>query len=266
VKINKVSLPNKGVVDSWFITSDWHSFYFHQPCLNLLLKTSARVPKKNRKLVINGDFLDFKWLYKQDGGYKNWKSHKDGMDQFFVPKLIEESIWGNDMLDTLEKHFSEIIFLEGNHSARLGYFQNKICPKAYRDMFDLSAALKLEERGITHIQYNHWLDIGKASITHGMYHGPSALNKHYQASNGRSVIFGHLHHVASKSFFSRGESSTVWITPCLSTLSPDYLKDIENNWSLGFGELNVISTGEFWYNIHSIKNDMIILPGGKIIQ
>ena len=203
---------------------------------------------------------------KRGDNFKKYIQRSEGMEDYFVYETEKEFTWGNEILDHLQKLFPQIIFIEGNHDWRFKWFMETHSPAAYRHNFCLPTQLQLKKRGISHIHYNDWLDIGKLSITHGMWHSTTALKKHYESAGGRSVIFGHLHKFECKSFQSRGETRQAWGLPAMCTLNPEYLKNTENNWTNGFGLINMKSNGSFNYNTFQIWDNELVWTDGKVIK
>jgi UDP-2,3-diacylglucosamine pyrophosphatase LpxH len=263
-KVTKLALPKKGVINSYFVASDWHDYHASEAAVNILIKTALKIPRSKRRLLILGDFLDLAELMPRNPDYKKWIKRTDGMEEYFLPAIERAFEWGNRTLDRLQKVFNEIIFFEGNHDARLRIFREGNCPPPYKDYFYLTSGLNLVHRKIKVIYYNNWLDIGNVSLCHGAYCGPSAIKKHVEAC-GRSVIFGHVHKFETKPFIRRGDTVQGWSTPCMSTLAPEYLKNRENDWVLGFGILHVRHTGRFNFNIFTVWDDILIDMYGKKI-
>ncbi len=266
MKISEIKAPVKGEIFTYFIAGDWHTEALHEASFKIMLSMARKIPKKKRKLIINGDFLDAPHLMSRSPLYKKWIKRSDGMDEFFIPKSEEELKWGNHILDILQREFTEIIFVEGNHDWRYRDFMSKISPD-FAHNFNYRLKLRLKERGIKVVDYNDWLDIGtKLSITHGMYHGTTCHKKHYEAAGGKSVIFSHVHYVGCKSFVVRGNTVQSWSLPAFCELNPEYIKNRETNWSNGFGVINLHSDNSFNFNIFQVWNNRLILPDGKIIE
>jgi hypothetical protein len=266
MKISKIEAPDKGEINTYFIAGDWHTEAMSQSSFKIMLAMARKIPKKRRKLIINGDFLDAAHLMARNPQFKKWKGREDGMDEFFIPLSEDELNWGNRILDILQKNFNEIIYIEGNHCWRYRDFMSK-CPADYAHNFDYRSKLQLTTRGISVVDYNDWLDIGdKLSITHGAYHGSTCHKKHYEASGGKSVIFSHIHYVGCKAFSVRGNTHHVWSLPAFCDLNPEYIKNRETNWSNGFGVINIKDNSNFNFNIFQIWDDQLVLPDGKVIS
>ena len=181
--------------------------------------------------------------------------------------LAEESAsefeWGNKILDELQKDFDYIYFLEGNHDWRYRNFMNK-APFAYKHNFDYIERLNLKERGIPIVYYNDWLDIGHLSVTHGMWHNTTALEKHAKSAGWRNVIFSHVHKSESKCLLKRNDTIKAYSLPAMCNLAPEYLKNKDGNWMNGFGEATFFDDGSFSYHNHDVINEKLAIQG-KII-
>lgn len=267
-KVLRVSKPaSKGEIDTYFIAGDWHEEFCHEPSVNILIQHAQLIPRKNRKLIINGDFIDLPHLMTKDLNKFKPDNVVARIESHYLPLTKKEFRWANAMLDRLGKTFDykNIIFGIGNHDWRADNFKERYAPGPYKKEFDLKENLHLKSRGIRSYDYNAWLDLGNLSITHGMYHGNTALLKHYNAC-GRNVVFSHVHQIGVKSFVRRGESVMAASLPCMSSLNPEYLKNAENNWSNGYGVVNLKHNGNFNFHIMSVWDDELILPNGKRVS
>lgn len=264
--ITRIALPKKGEVHSYFIAGDWHSYHLHKATYKILIKAALKLPKKQRRLVINGDFLDAVHLMKKGEGFKKWIKRPEGLEDYFIPESEKEFLWANEMLDHLQKVFPLITFIEGNHDARYSWFMKNLSSGAYRHNFCIVKNMNLISRDISVVKSGSWLDLGKLSITHGQFHGVSAVKRHYEASGGRSVIFGHVHKLECKPFVSRGETRQGWSTPALCKLNPEYMGIAENNWSNGFALVHMKHNGNFNLNVFQVWDDELIWPDGRVIK
>ncbi len=261
--ILNLKTPKKDNTHHYFIAGDLHDFACDEPTLDIMLKHAKLLPRKDRHLILNGDINDFPEFMDHNKKLASNAKNTDMIEEFYHPAFCLGIEWGKSLLSKCLSVFDakNIVVVEGNHEARLRYFQGMI-PNRYRHDFDWFKALNLKELGIKHIQYNQWIDIGHVSITHGMYHGNTALKRHYEAA-GRSVIFNHVHQVASQSFVRRGDTVRAWSNPCMCKMNPPYLRGSENNWTMGYGHLLMRSTGQFNYNVHTVYDDKLILSDGK---
>jgi UDP-2,3-diacylglucosamine pyrophosphatase LpxH len=264
-KITRVKLPEKGEIHSYIVASDWHSGALDIPTYKILIQHLKRIPKEQRRLVIDGDFLDCPHLMGKKTDFKRMSSSTFELESEIVPASLDEFSWGNGILDELQKLVEKIYFIEGNHDWRYRNFMDNWAPFAYKHNFDLIGQLNLKERGIPFIKYNDWLDVGNLAITHGMFHGATHNKKHYEAA-GKSVMYGHVHHANSKSFFHRGETKKAWSLPCMCGLNPEYIKNTDNNWTNGYASLQVKHNGNFNVGIHEIWDQQLILDTGVVLE
>lgn len=250
----------------FFLTGDWHIYELCWATLGVLVQMALRLPPERRSLIINGDFFDFLMFMAKGDGYKKWINNKDGLEYYFYPEYKREVDFGNKILDYLMTIFPEIIFIFGNHENRINDFL-KIIDKKWLPMFDLAHDLKLDERRITTVAYNSWLDIGDASITHGMWHGSTAHTKHMKASHKSKLIaFSHIHHDEHRSEFSRGNTRQCYSIPAMCKLNPDYNKGRDNNWTNGFADLVIKPNGTPNFHIEHVWEGELALPCGEIID
>lgn len=265
-KTYKLDTPKSGI-EKWYIAGDWHSFFLHKPTFNILCE-HALITTKNkldRRLIINGDFLDIPYGMKKHEGFKFWKSKAHNAEEFFIPMYEEELEVGNKMLDELQTVFSQIVFISGNHdSPRLDNIKSCV-GKEYHHFFNINSGLNLEKRNIPEIGYNDWLDFGEVSITHGQAHGGTAVKKHYEKSGGRNCIFSHVHQFEVKSFHNRGKTTQCFSLPAMCELNPEYMRNGDNNWSNGFGEILMKPNGHFNWNVYQVWDDELVLSNGTIL-
>ena len=196
--------------------------------------------------------------------FKNMCKSTDALE--YLSELSKKEFeWGNKVLDEMQGITDYIYFNAGNHDWRYDNFKDNWAPLAYAHNFDYKKRLNFEERGIPFVDYNDWLDIGELAITHGMFHGATHLKKHYEAC-GKSVIYGHVHHSDSKSFYFRNETKKAWSLPCMCNLNPEYIKNRDTNWSNGYATVAMKSNGNFNVHIHEIWDNELILPDGTYLQ
>lgn len=257
--------PGKGIASA-FIAGDWHTGALNKATYNILKQHALSLPPNMRNLIINGDFLDASHLMKNQPDFKKWIKRGDGMDEYFLPMCEAEIEWGNEILDDLQKVFKEIIFIYGNHDWRYEWF-GSICAPAYKHNFDLNLKLHLDKRGIDYVKYNDWLDWGSnLAITHGMAHGATCHKKHYELSGAKNVVFSHIHRYECKAFAVRGHTRNSVSLPAMCDLNPEYIRNTENNWSNGYGQILMRPDSQFNMYIHQVWDDELVLPDGLVLR
>lgn len=266
-KTFKLDTPISGV-EKWYVAGDWHSFHLHKPSFNILTDHALGTTKSksDRRLIINGDFLDIVYGMTKNEGFAFWKSKSRNAEEFFIPNWEEELLVGNETLDELQSVFSQIIFINGNHDSPRLINIIGCTGSEYHYVFNINKGLNLEKRKIPEIGYNDWLDYGDVSITHGQAHGSTAVKKHYEKSGGRSCIFSHVHQFELKSFHSRGKTTQCFSLPAMCELNPDYMRNTDNNWSNGFGEVLMKPSGHFNFNVHQVWDNELVLSDGTILK
>lgn len=263
-KTFSLDLPTDGVRIK-VIFSDVHSLYSHRPALNILKKVIQQFPKKQTDIIINGDLADVEYFMARGELYQLWISRKDGVEEYFHPKFMEEMQWMNNFFDEFRPLCSEMDYLEGNHEYRWTSVMHSL-PHHSHHLFDYKKEMSIDKRKIRIYPHMSWLDYGPhLTFTHGHSCSTTALKKHYELSGGRSVIYGHVHDFGVKSFQARGNTKQVISLPCFSTMNPHYLKGAENNWSWGFMILFMKPNGVFNWYVPQIWDDELIMPNGKII-
>jgi len=265
-KVLRMKLPeHPDEIHTYFVVSDLHAQFIHLPTLNILHRHRKIILNDNVGLIINGDLFDLSFMMSKNPQYKKWIKRSDGFDEFFIPQWEEECHMVNTILDSLQRSFKKIIFINGNHdSLRINEFVKDI-PLEYRPHFSYRCKLRLQERGIAVVEYGDWLDVGEVSIIHGMYHNVNCHKTHHEDA-GKSVIFGHIHKGKMMPFKQRGKTHHVWSLPCMSTLSPDYTRKRTNDWDNGYGLLHVAFDGTFNFNLFTVWNNRLILPNGVILD
>lgn len=265
-RVKKVPLPKKNEVATYFIASDWHTNAMHEPTFKILLKHARLVPKKQRSLVIGGDFVDCLHLMMDDTTMKKAAKCIYTIEEILIPETESELSWANNILDECQKVFDKIYFVEGNHDWRYRKWL-RYCPAAYSHNFDYKKILNFKERNIPFIAYNDYLDLSpNLTITHGSKHGRNHNKQHYEMVY-MSVIYGHVHHHNCTSFSVRGIPHKAWSLPCMSDLAPYYqMRRQENNWTNGYATVQVKHNGNFNVHIHETYDDELVLSTGKIIR
>lgn len=213
------------------------------------------------RLIINGDFLD---MY-----------HVSRYDKKSLPfTTFEDEIYeGREMLADIRRRFPKIpiIFLYGNHEARLEAFIEKNA-KAFHNFFNLEIMLELERLDIEFYHYNYCYQLEKTNLyiqhsppSYGVNGARTSLLKKMDAS----FIYGctHRKQVSCVTGHS-GEVYTVYFNGWLgsTTLTPEhqevfsYAKGHEN-WQHAAAVVNVIDEKEFFVDQLEIKNYKLLLDG-----
>lgn len=263
-KVHTLPKPKKGEVHSYFLFSDVHDFKMDRPTFDIAIKMAKMVPKSQRRLIIMGDLLDYpEFMKKRNPLYRKHLKSATGIEDYFIPAMDKAVSWGNDFMDEVSKVFPHITYICGNHDWRPIDFMETDCPVEYRPYFDLRERLALRPRGIEFIPYNDFLKIGNVMLTHGMYHGTTAVKKHVESA-GMSCIFGHVHQHELRPFDRVGDTVIGCSLPCMSNLNPHYIRNRVNKWTLGFGMLH-IDYNSFHLDVKTVWNGKLINDNGMVI-
>ena len=263
---HELKLPNKP--QNWLWYSDLHSKYINKISWNCFIDHLLSMKREDRNIILGGDFLDLPEFMPKGPKFQEWAKRSDGADMYFLPAWEEEIKWGNETLDELQSFCNHIIFMNGNHdNPRADVYRETYCPAGYKEHFYIGKALGLEKRGIGEILYGDWLNFGPdLTFTHGVAHGASAAARHYMLGRGRSVIHGHLHKFAKTPFPVRGLTQYVYSMGCGANLNPGYIKNIDNDWENGHGQIIMMPDGTHYVFQHEVKNGKLVLPDMRIIE
>jgi hypothetical protein len=124
--------------------------------------------------------------------------------------------------------------------------------------------LKTDEIGMKVLDYEKELTIGKQTFIHGhTVSSPTAMQKQYPACN---VICGHHHSELIITTHNSGQerkANQYTFVPCLTRLSPGYLKNSSTRWLNGLYTSDVLSNGLFAGHVVKVL-DGYVIEGGKI--
>ena len=263
-KIHRIGLPRKGQVDNYFGVFDLHISRMHKPTIEIMKAHAKLIPRESRRLVIGGDAAEAEFLMGKPDYLRKIASSATVLEEVILPQAEAEFDAINEFLDEMQKIFDYIYWIDGNHDYRYWLFKEHYSPAAYKHNFDLRKRLSLKDRGIPYIFYNDWLDIGPfISITHGDKHGQYHPKQMLQRVSGRTVFYGHVHHHACFSQFTRGELIRGVSVPTSGEINPGFIKNSDTNWTNGYLSLHVRDNGRFNYYIHENFGGEMIDARGK---
>jgi len=249
---------------NFFIAGDWHSYHLHNASYERLKQQAMLVPKKERRLIINGDFFDAEDFYKKSDSYITRRKDPFGQE-LLLASYEDEMSWGNRILDELQEVFTEIYFVQGNHSIRYEHFRDSYCPDGLKHNYHIENSLSLAKRKIPYIFYRGWINIGdKTIVTHGEFHSPNSCHKkHYEVYGGKNVFFGHIHSYQVRSFSCKNQTRYSISCPAMCNLDAPYLEGAAQNWENGFIQV-IFYKDTFQVYPHFIINNKHISTDVKI--
>lgn len=220
------------------ILSDIHLPYHDAVAVEVALKHAEKW--KPHSIILNGDTMDFYSI-------SRYQTDPDKRD------LKGEIQVGRDFLAHLRERFPDarILFKWGNHEDRwAAYIANHASDLADCDFTQLREILEFEESGIEEVQSRQFIKVGKLLVVHG-HELPKGIATPVCAAKRlfdrlrASSVAGHWHQISEFTDNSGYDKRMVscWTVGTLGDLAPDYAP--LNNWSAGFGEVELVEGGEF---------------------
>lgn len=203
---------------------------------------------KPDKLILAGDIMDCASISRF---IKNAERKEDLQDEF---DDCHELLW--ELRHSVPKN-TKIIYIEGNHEARLIKYLNSNAPAiATLRTNKIAYQLKFKELGITYSKDGIWL--GDLFVYHGsLVRNKSSYSAHAElAKNGCSGISGHCHRDGKAAVRQRGGQLCWWENFCMCDLSPDYIEGIAD-WTQGWSLVTLIGKRPYV--------EQVAVLGGKYI-
>jgi hypothetical protein len=231
----------------------------------IALEALKSVPSSRRRVILNGDILDFEFLHNKNVDFKHNLKSKNF--EFFAEELEKEYLWYYQFEEALlevVRDKSDISFIMGNHEDRVN--RNNFLPHvphSYRHWTDVRARLGFEDR--IFIPYNEWLLVGDLHITHGMACGSNPLRTHYNKYMKKNLLIGHTHEVGIQSFSDAYGTINTYNNPCLCYTDPEYMERRPNNWDVGFTLVHEYQD-KAHVQIYSLKDGIVVLSNGTVLK
>lgn len=249
-----------------FLLADIHSHKMHDKTIDSLIIHAESVSYDKRILFIMGDLFEFEEFMAKNPIYKKSFNSVSGIIDYLLPSFEAEMIFGNLLLDRLQRTFSKIIFMKGNHEDRIDQFL-KTCPHDFRHNFFMNDSLSLDKRKIKMLEYDKWVYIGQQiGLHHGVnkWHGKSSLDKHFMAARCRTVFIGHLHRHELRSYSQVEDTRYAISLPCSSSCSPEWLRGKPNEWSTGYGVINLFPKEKYFFDVKITTNNRSCSDIGRL--
>lgn len=231
------------------IISDVHVPYHNVKAVTVALEYLA--DQKIDSLILNGDIVDCYQVsdFIKDPRQRNMKFEIDQANQLL------------DMIDDYMQGV-KLFYKLGNHEERLErYLFLKAKELLGFDFYKFDVLLQSALRGMTVIEDQRIIKLGKLSIVHGHELGVGsntvnpARNLYLKAK--QSALMGHSHVVSEHTEPNlSGEPITCWSTGCLSELHPRYAR--VNKWSHGFALVETEENGDFHVRNYRIYQGRIL--------
>lgn len=236
---------------------------------------------KPTDLIINGDFLNLMFA-------SHWNEpvfKRLGLDAL-QERLQEEIGAGKKLLREIRSAVGakcRIWYVPGNHEYWL-YWMGLYYPGSLGINVDFESSkvtfksdlnkighnvlkkilvelLETEKVNVTVLPYNEPLKIGRINYLHGhQFNGVASTRARYPDEN---IVFGHFHTEHRITLHNSGDPSKVrqhTAIPCLTKLSPYYLRDKSTQWLNGIWLADVAENGLFDGRVKKILGGKLMLP------
>jgi len=241
-------------------SQDYHFPYQDDSCVDAFFRFIKK--EKPDDIFFGGDIADFYQLSRFD------KDPNRMSPKSFAFELLQIREFFCRCRKTCPE--ANIVFIEGNHEARLQKYLNEKCPVfAWEDLKEFEDLPSLRIRSLFGLEkYNiiHRTDhykYGKFIICHG-----DVVRKHagYSAKaefdrNGCNGLSGHTHRDGKYSVRNRGGNWVWYENYCMCDLQPSYIKGV-SNWSQGFSSILLVDGSPRVEQIPIIHGQYVY--GGKV--
>ena len=181
----------------------------------------------------------------------------------------------NRTLDRFQANSNELIYIEGNHEARVERSAAQMGGQllSVYSMISPQVNLARYREDFTWIPYNSELPHYKIAVDLIAFHGMS-ISKHAQSVNlGKlrsiSGVSGHTHHqqLATGRIAWTERPLKAWSPGCLCKYQPFYMHQNPSDWVHGFDLIYVKDDLSEWTNFTlTISGGETILPSGKTVR
>jgi hypothetical protein len=234
--------------------SDLHYEYRDKAALTCFLKFTEWFKPDIFNII--GDFPECE-------GASHWPSQT-----FDAKRLVPEMKGCRELLsyicDIIPKHTKKI-YLTGNHEDWISQACIRV-PEMFSGLEDLdmeinlSRLLNLDKFKFDLIPLNHFIKIGKAYFTHGVYHGDNHPKKHLMELKA-NIYYGHTHDTKSYDSPSLGGVLHAQSIGTLRKLDAPFMKGKPNNWRHAFGVHEFYRDGSYSFICPQINDGKLSLFG-----
>lgn len=220
---------------------DTHVAYMDKQAVGVFLEFAKFY--KPHVHIIMGDFLDAE-------GISHWPN-----DSMKPRRFIPEVIQARKLLELtvkLTKDCNTRLFLTGNHCDWLRQSMAAQLPELFDGLEQLGmqptieSLLNLKALGYQIFPLNHFVRIGKANFTHGIYTTDNHPKKHLDVIK-QNIYYGHLHDVKSYNSSTMDGPIEAASLGCLCRLDAKFLKGKPNNWVHAFGIFEFFPDGNYTF-------------------
>jgi len=205
--------------------------------------------------MIMGDFIDA-------AGISHWPQ-----DDLEPRRIVPEALEARMLLEELVKATPKAtrLYLTGNHEDWIRQAMNGM-PELFENIsdlgidIDLESMLDLKKYEFELFPVNHFVNIGKAWFTHGLYTGDNHPKKHF-TTLGENLYYGHTHDI--KSYVETGMHGTRenHALGCLCRKDPKFTRGKPTNWVHAFGIFEFLPSGDYNFMCPRIRDGKMSFMG-----
>ena len=255
------------------ILPDLHLPVHDRSALRIVLRAIEHL--KPQRVVILGDWLDAAFASAHPAS-----SREEAEQGGYIQNEIEPC---RRLLQEIEEHSKETIYLEGNHEFRVERLisRDRGAWLAIPELVLPKNLLSINRKNkFTWIPYQHnathndayrlpHYEIADGLIAvHGWSTSKYSANKHLDLVRGWSIVYGHTHRAQSTSSRHPMTGRTImgWSPGCLAQLQPMWMHSSPTEWVHGFSLIHCRNDMSKWtaYTIN-IDQGECVLPDGTTI-
>lgn len=200
-------------------------------------------------ILLNGDIADFYAIsrYMKDPSKRDFKGELEAVRAFLA--------WVRQTFPGIP-----IVLKEGNHELRWKHWLFQHASEISDDKrMSLSAWLDLDDHGITLVEDQRPVMLGKLPVLHG-HELPKGMAAPVNVARGAwmrtlsTVLVGHSHRTSNHAESDMWHKETAcWSTGCLCDLRPEF--SVINRWNHGFAVATVHQGGAFDVHNYRVMSD-----------
>jgi len=248
------------------VLPDLHIPYQDKAAISCAMKTHEFV--KPKRTVILGDWLDAE-------PFKTFEV-RTLMEARALDFKKDEIDPCNEVLDALQKNTSLVVYIEGNHEARIEKVAARARGTGIGSVHSLISPRNLLSQGrkqFVWVPYSKSLSHYKITndlwAFHGLSYSKHVAETHLNMLTSVSSVFGHVHRQQSASRRCKATDKQIkaWSPGCLCERQPLWAAQMPTDWLHGFSLIYVKNDGSHWFEYTiTIKDGICVLPGGKLIK
>lgn len=253
------------MTDVWMICTDLHIPYQDDAALGCFKHAVQTV--KPTGVVVIGDFIDCGPFGKHEP-----KTIEESQAYDFKKAEIDPA---NRLLDYFQKYTKKLVYLEGNHEARIEKSAARH-GRLLQSVYPLLSPRNLLGSGRKNFTWVPYLADPKKSlhslapglyVCHGLSTSKYAATRHVERLKHYSCFFGHTHRCQwdTRRDTMKDDVHFAISSGCLSALQPFYMHSAPTEWVHGFGIVYVRKGKPTPYTV-LIEHGEATLPGGKLVR